>query len=132
MVLFFPMKAFSQDCYFVKDDIGQLDNIVECKGEIFVLLEKDRAEDVLRKLTHYQFQTEELRLLNSKITLQEQIIRDQEYIIKFLEKDRELNKELLTLALERDVKWHENHWFIVGVTFTLAAATYGYWAYTSR
>jgi tRNA1(Val) A37 N6-methylase TrmN6 len=132
MLFFFPHMAHSQTFNIVEDEDGQIDNMVELDGQIYMLLEVEKAREILAKLKESELKDKEIALIVERKNLLESIIKEQSLVISLIEADRLANKEIMDRLLLKEEKWYENSLIVFGASFVFSSMMYGYWSYMSK
>jgi hypothetical protein len=130
LVLFLTSSSVSAEdgIRFYRDENGIVNNVVVINGANFIILEESKAREILSDIEKYELTLRENELLKERIRLKSSIIKEKGIIISMLERDRQLNLDMLK-SVEKSKIWYEDSRVSYISGFITSSLLFGYWAY---
>ena len=127
-----PFSAFSQECKFVKDTKGEINNVIMINGTPHMFFTIDRSKEILKLAEKGKTSSELIELNKRKVAVLEGMIISKDHQIEFLMKMNQTHQSFIDKNLVREKGWYEKNstHFIFGVVF--ASLAYGYWNFSRR
>lgn len=130
---FFPVEAYTQQCEYVYDDEGRIENMLRVDGITYRVFTEETSRKMLGDLGGYRLKIKEVEYLEGVVSQKDGIIASKDDIIAVQRAEINGYREMERFYLGKTVpKWYETDWFKIGVTFTIASLAYGYWSLTSN